>query len=501
MGRRKQKQLAFVQGNSLAEELEASSSDDDEPGGLHIGGIVVRAPARSRAAEHLGRKPSRAPAAAPVSSSRAAGMRNHPQQLQQEELERLFASEDSLDDELRDYLDNVKQHDDDSGEALEPDGAAAAAAPAATQQGSRRHAAAADVDSSGSEDWEELGSRPGLGFAGAAAARFAAVSLDEALEGALGSDMRRDSNNSFDSDASSSSSSDYSDSGSSSDEDAPEQLDLSSLDASTAVVVDAQGRPMAVWESLTLQQRFPVQARAGDAGTGAGSSRRRRQQQGRQAPSRSSSGRTGAAGMLPADLPADSPAFECEVTAAAAKAAYAAALAAADVDAVQRQQCRQQQKSLAKGARHGQLLPGEKKRLRKEKIAAKRCERHGQQGQGALALLAAVERFALGGGDMEVLPPCGKHKQAFVRCVATLYGVRASAQGGSSSGRTALLLASTPDTGKPAADAAAQLQVLLTAELTREITAAAIAAGPGERPAAATAGSAGQQGGSSRQRR
>lgn len=304
------------------------------------------------------------------------------------------------------------QHDDDSGEALEPDGAAAAVAPAATQQGSRRHAAAADVDSSGSEDWEELGSRPGLGFAGAAAARFAAVSLDEALEGALGSDMRLDSNNSFDSDASSSSSSsDYSDSGSSSDEDAPEQLDLSSLDASTAVVVDAQGRPMAVWESLTLQQRFPVQARAGDAGTGAGSSRRRRQQQGRQAPSRSSSGRTGAAGMLPADLPADSPAFECEVTAAAAKAAYAAALAAADVDAVQRQQRRQQQKSLAKGARHGQLLPGEKKRLRKEKIAAKRCERHGQQGQGALALLAAVERFALGGGDMEVLPPCGKHKQ------------------------------------------------------------------------------------------
>jgi hypothetical protein len=78
---------------------------------------------------------------------------------------------------------------------------------------------------------------------------------------------------------------------------------------------------------------------------------------------------------------------------------------------VQRQQRRQQQKSLAKGAQRGQLLPGEKQRLRKEKIAAKRCARRGERGQGALALLAAVERFALGGGDMEVLPPCGKHKQ------------------------------------------------------------------------------------------
>jgi hypothetical protein len=91
--------------------------------------------------------------------------------------------------------------------------------------------------------------------------------------------------------------------------------------------------------------------------------------------------------------------------------------------------------------------------------------------------------------------------QAFVRSIATLYGVRASAQGGSSSGRTCLVLASTPDTGPPAADAAGQLQALLAAELTREVTAAAIAAGPGEQPAAAAATAAGQQGGNGRQRR
>jgi hypothetical protein len=305
---------------------------------------------------------------------------------------------------------NVLQHDEDSDEGSEQD-RAAAAAPAGAQPSSRRRAAAADVDSSSSEDWEELGSRPGLGLAGrSAAARFAAVSLDDALEGNLGSDMRQKSTSSSDDDSSSSRSEDFDSGSSSDDEDAAEQLDLESLDASTAVVVDAQGRPMAVWESLILQQRFPVQTRAGaagESGTRKGSSsntRRKRQEQGRQTPSRSSSGRAG-------DLPADAPVYECDVTAAAVRAAYASALAAADVEALQRQQRRQQQKSLVKGAQRGQLLPGEKKRLRKEKIAAKRCARRGERGQGALALLAAVERFALGEGDLEVLPPCGKHKQ------------------------------------------------------------------------------------------
>jgi hypothetical protein len=100
------------------------------------------------------------------------------------------------------------------------------------------------------------------------------------------------------------------------------------------------------------------------------------------------------------------------------------------------------------------------------------------------------------------VPLCLLHSQAFVRSVAALYGVRASAQGGSSSGRTCLVLASTPDTAHAAtATAAAQLQALLTAELTREVTAAAIAAGTEQqRGAAAAAGGAGQQVGNSRQR-
>jgi hypothetical protein len=251
-----------------------------------------------------------------------------------------------------------------------------------------------------------------------AAARFAAVSLDAALEGNLGRDMQRGNGNSNDSSSSGSSGYSSSSSGSddsSSDEDAAEPVDLDSLDASTAVVVDAEGRPMAVWESLSLQQRFPVQTRAAataaELGSRRSSSKSKQQQQGRRTPSRTSSGRRFSGGLLQDVSPPDMPAYESEATAAAVRAAYAAALAAADLESVRRQQRRQQQKSLAKGAQRGQLLPGEKKRLRKEKIAAKRTARRGERGQGALALLAAVERFAIGGGDMEVLPPCGKHKQ------------------------------------------------------------------------------------------
>jgi hypothetical protein len=101
--------MLTTQPSRTLQELDGSSDDEDEPGGLHIGGIVIRAPARSRTAEHPGRTPRGAATAAPGGSSRAVHTCAQPQQLQQQELEQLFASEDSLDDELRDYLDNVKQ--------------------------------------------------------------------------------------------------------------------------------------------------------------------------------------------------------------------------------------------------------------------------------------------------------------------------------------------------------------------------------------------------------
>jgi hypothetical protein len=81
------------------------------------------------------------------------------------------------------------------------------------------------------------------------------------------------------------------------------------------------------------------------------------------------------------------------------------------VAAVQRQRERRHQKSLVKGARNGQLLPGEKKKLRKEKIAAKRATRAAERGLSALSLLSEIDKFGASGQDMMVLPPCGKHKQ------------------------------------------------------------------------------------------
>lgn len=74
--------------------------------------------------------------------------------------------------------------------------------------------------------------------------------------------------------------------------------------------------------------------------------------------------------------------------------------------------------------------------------------------------------------------------QAFIRALAALYGIKATSKGGSSSsssGKSSLVLYSTPTTA--AIDEGNgvkmhQLRQLLTAELTREMSDAAVAAGP-----------------------
>lgn len=73
--------------------------------------------------------------------------------------------------------------------------------------------------------------------------------------------------------------------------------------------------------------------------------------------------------------------------------------------------------------------------------------------------------------------------QAFTRALANLYGVKATARGGggSSNGKTSLILQSTSTTcllGEDNTPGLAQLEALLSAEVARELTAAAIAAGP-----------------------
>lgn len=206
--------------------------------------------------------------------------------------------------------------------------------------------------------------------------------------------------------------------------------DAASWDSAAALLVDRQGRPVALWDELTLQQKFPVLSccQQEDKLSQQASRSSRRQESGVAGSSRKSksgsrskkhqqhfvSGHAAETfkhlGTV-AVAAADWPSFQSEATSAAAAAAYAAAAAAADVGAVQRQRDRRHQKSLVKGAWNGQLLPGEKKKLRKEKIAAKRATRAAERGLSALSLLSEIEDFAAKGQDMMVLPACGKYKQ------------------------------------------------------------------------------------------
>lgn len=179
---------------------------------------------------------------------------------------------------------------------------------------------------------------------------------------------------------------------------------------------------MGLWDQLTPQQRFPVLTRLhqrglpgpgtqGAAGRPGSSSNKSKKGGTQPTPRQHGSRGAGDPSTVARMSSIKIPNFSTSVTAAAAKAACLAAAATADVAAAERQQERRQQRSVVKGARGGQLLPGEKKKLRKEKIAAKRAVRQAEGGGSALELLAVVEEFVATGADMTLLPPAGKHKQ------------------------------------------------------------------------------------------
>lgn len=234
----------------------------------------------------------------------------------------------------------------------------------------------------------------------------------------VSSESHSDTSSNTDDDGSSNNSS-----GSVSDlEGAPEaSFDPNLVDCSSTAVVNPQGEPVAAWEQLSLQQRYPVMTRQqqqqGSATAGLGlansssSSSRHRRSNGRAA-----FGNTTAPATASWASSIRMPSFRSATITAAATAACTAAAEAAAASAAQQQRDhklrQQQQQSAIKGARNGQLLPGEKKKLRKEKIAAKRAVRRAEAGHSALELLSVVEEFVAGGADMTVLPPAGKQKQA-----------------------------------------------------------------------------------------
>lgn len=90
-------QLPFTQ--------EAALDSEEEPDGLHIGGAVIySAPLSSR-------RPARLPTAGTAIRRGATAASAVPSHAAQElhELEQPLSSDQSLDDELRDYLDNIKR--------------------------------------------------------------------------------------------------------------------------------------------------------------------------------------------------------------------------------------------------------------------------------------------------------------------------------------------------------------------------------------------------------
>ena len=60
------------------------------------------------------------------------------------------------------------------------------------------------------------------------------------------------------------------------------------------------------------------------------------------------------------------------------------------------------QRSWARGARGGRLAPGEKRRLKRAKVDAKRAARAAAHGFDAAAVVAQLEDFVQGGGDVKV---------------------------------------------------------------------------------------------------
>ena len=63
---------------------------------------------------------------------------------------------------------------------------------------------------------------------------------------------------------------------------------------------------------------------------------------------------------------------------------------------------KRKQRSAVRGAKNGKLLPGEKKRMKREKMQAKRASRSAVQGLDLEAINAELIHFVTSHGDMKV---------------------------------------------------------------------------------------------------
>ncbi|CAL5219874.1 g1794 [Coccomyxa viridis] len=90
---------------------------------------------------------------------------------------------------------------------------------------------------------------------------------------------------------------------------------------------------------------------------------------------------------------------------------------------------KQRKSSYATPGAKGKLLPGEKARLKRARVDAKRAARSEGHGFNAPSVVRELESFVQAAGDIKAFPPMNMYGLAFTQKAAGLYGLKSSAQG------------------------------------------------------------------------
>ncbi|DBA81505.1 TPA: hypothetical protein ACH3X1_007281 [Trebouxia sp. C0004] len=146
-----------------------------------------------------------------------------------------------------------------------------------------------------------------------------------------------------------------------------------------------------------------------------------------------------------------------------------------------------------RGASNGKLLPGEKKRLKKEKMNAKRAARSASHGLDLESVNAELVQFVAADGDMKGFSPMNKYGLQTVMKLASCYGLKSSAQG--SGKKQFVVVASCERTSLPTGEAAAKVRSLLKEQNSFEAAmhVARMGSRTGSRPVRKSFGSGKQQ--------
>lgn len=129
-----------------------------------------------------------------------------------------------------------------------------------------------------------------------------------------------------------------------------------------------------------------------------------------------------------------------------------------------------------KGGKGGKLAPGEKARLRRERIEAKRAQRAVGRGFDLAWINKELQDFVESESDMYAFPPMPKHECRQVQRLAALYGCKAGAQG--SGKKRSVMVVSTARTALPKGQALLEVGRVLMAHTHGSEFGAAAAALP-----------------------